>query len=145
MAGQLLEQWLKATDGKGATRTREERERLVKNHLRPRLGGVKLAKLNSLHIEAFYGDMRRDQVGAHTIRSVADVLSITLNYSVRMKLIPVNPAAAVPKPKTPKRDMLILDESQAKALRAAGRTAVVGPLIAVALGSGCRQKGSYLR
>src|SRR6266540_6775838 len=61
--GQLLDQWLKTTEPKVSTRTFEERERLVKNHLRPRLGGLKIAKLNGLHIEGLYADMHRDQVG----------------------------------------------------------------------------------
>ena len=44
--GQLLERWLTSDEQKSAMRTHEERERLIKNHLKPRLGGVKLAKLN---------------------------------------------------------------------------------------------------
>jgi len=137
--GQLLERWLASDEQKSATRTHEERERLVKNHLKPRLGGVKLAKLNALHIEGLYADMARDKVGPFAIRSAADVLSIALNEAVRLKLMNSNPAAAVKKPKTPKREMLCLNDAQAKAVLAAAAGVPVGPLVVAAIGTGCRQ------
>ena len=126
--GQLLDRWLASDEQKSATRTHEERERL-KNHLKPRLGGVKLAKLNALHIEGLYADTARDKVGPFAIRSAADVLSIALNEAVRLRLIRSNPAAAVKKPTTPKREMLCLNDAQAKAVLAATTS---GP-------TGCRQ------
>jgi integrase len=137
--GQLLDRWLTADEQKSAVRTHEERERLIKNHLKPRLGGVKLAKLNALHIEGLYADMHRDEIGPFAIRSAADVLSIALNAAVRLKLISSNPAAAVKKPKTPKREMLCLNDAQAKAVLTAAAGAPVGALVVAALGTGCRQ------
>jgi integrase len=83
--------------------------------------------------------MVRDKVGAFTVRTAADMLSIALNYALRMKLIPTNTANAVDKPKVPKRDMLCLDDSQAKRLLTTARDAAVGPVVAVALATGCRQ------
>src|SRR5262249_39595648 len=62
-----------------------------------------------------------------------------LNYACRLKLIPSNPAASVPKPREPKREMLCLAREQARFLLAASRGRVVHPLLAVALGTGCRQ------
>jgi integrase len=137
--GQLLERWLINDEQKSAVRTHEERERLIRIHLKPRLGGVKLAKLNALHIEGLYADMHRDEVGPFAIRSAADVLGIALNAAVRLKLISSNPSTAVKKPKTPKREMLCLDDSQAKAVLTAAVGVQVGPLVVVALGTGCRQ------
>lgn len=137
--GQLVSQWLKVSEPKSAVRTFEERERLVKNHLRPRLGGVRLDRLTSLHVEGLYADMHRDKIGPFAIRSTADVLSIVLNYAVRLKLIPANPAAAVAKPKTPKRDMLFLTDEQAKWVITAARRSNLFALVSAALGTGMRQ------
>lgn len=94
---------------------------------------------NALHVEGLYADMRNDGVGGWTVRTAADLLSIALNYAVRLKLIAFNPARGVAKPKGPKRDMLFMDHAQAKAVRltAAGRP--VGALVITALGTGCRQ------
>src|SRR4051812_11111513 len=44
--GQLLDRWLVSSKATTETRTFEERQRIVKNHLRPRVGGLKLAKVN---------------------------------------------------------------------------------------------------
>jgi integrase len=98
-----------------------------------------LAKLNALHVEGLFADMNRDGKGAFTIRAAADLLSIALNHAVRLKLIRANPAAAVKKPKTPKREMVCLTDTQAKAVLAAADGAPVGPLVVTALGTGCRQ------
>ena len=62
-----------------------------------------------------------------------------LNYACRLKLIPSNPAAAVPKPPEPKREMLCLTQDQTRFFLTASRGRVVYPLLAVALGTGYRQ------
>jgi integrase len=137
--GTYLERWLEAGRANAAARTQEERERLVRVHLRPRLGGLRLDRLTALHVEGLYADLRRDGVGPFAVRSAADLLGASLNHAVRLKLIPANPAAAVPKPRTPKREMRCLDEPQARVVLGATDGAAVGPLVAVALATGCRQ------
>jgi integrase len=77
--GQLLDRWLLSSKSKTETRTYEERDRVVRNHLRPRMGGLKLAKVTSLHVEGLYADMARDGVGASTVRHAADMLGAALS------------------------------------------------------------------
>src|SRR5262249_34827480 len=74
--GQLLDRWLESSKATTETRTFEERQRLVRNHVRPRLGGLKLAKVNALHVESLYADMARDGVGPTTIRHAASALGV---------------------------------------------------------------------
>jgi integrase len=137
--GQLLDRWLQSSKSKTETRTFEERGRVVKNHLRPRLGGLKLAKLTALHVEGLYGDMAREGVGASTVRHAADMLGVALSHACKLKLIPFNPAAAVSKPKEPTREMLFLTPEQVKILLAAAREQRCYPLLVLALATGCRQ------
>jgi integrase len=137
--GQLLDRWLQSNKPKMAVRTFEEREKTVANHLRPRLGALKLAKLTTLHVESFYADLHNDKVGPWAIRHAANALGAALNHACRLKLIPRSPAAAVPKPSEPRREMLCLTQEQARHLLFASRGRVVYPLLAVALGTGCRQ------
>jgi integrase len=137
--GQLLDRWLQSSKSKTETRTFEERERVVKNHLRPRMGAVKLAKLTALHVEGLYADMGRDSVGACTIRHAADMLGVALSHACKLKLIPFNPAAAVSKPKAPAREMLFLTPDQVKILLAAAADQRCYPLLVLALATGCRQ------
>jgi integrase len=137
--GQFLERWLQSSKSKTAARTSEERERVVRNHIRPHLGGVKLARLTPLLVEGYYADLEREKVGASTIRHAATTLGAALAPACRMKLIASNPASAVPKPRAPDREMLFLTAEQAKALLEAARGQRSYPLLALALATGCRQ------
>jgi integrase len=139
--GQFLDRWLQTSKGRTSDRTHEERERVVNTHLRPRMGGLRLAKLSTLHVEGLYADMRRDVEGAWATRHAADVLTAALGHAVRLKLIPNNPAASdvVPKPRTPKPEIQFLTQDQVNRLLAAARGQRVYPLVAAALGTGCRQ------
>lgn len=137
--GLLLDRWLAATKPNMAARTFEERERVITNHVRPRLGRVKLSALNALHVESLYADMRAAGVGGWTIRTSADLLSIALGYAVRLRLLRSNPAREIPKPKGPKREMVCMDPAQVRAVLGAAVGRHIGPLVTVALGTGCRQ------
>lgn len=137
--GQLLDQWLAVRQTKDAPRTYEERRRTVNNHLRPRVGVVKLAKLNALHVEGLYAELHRAGVGPGAIENAGKMLKGALTHAVRKKLISANPAKAVDSPKAPEREMLCLDDVQVRAVLAAGGGAVTRPLVATALGTGCRQ------
>jgi integrase len=137
--GQLLDRWLESSKASTETRTFEERERLVKNHLRPRLGALKLARVNALHVESFYADMARDGVGATTVRHAANVLGVAFSHACSLKLIPFNPVAAIKKPKAPKRQMLFLTPEQVRILLEAAKGRPCYPLVVLALATGCRQ------
>jgi integrase len=137
--GQLLDRWLQSAKPRMGVRTYEERQKTIANHVRPRLGAVRLERLTALHVESFYADLRNDGVGPWAVRHAANALGTALNHACRLKLIARNPAAAVPKPAEPKREMLCLTQEQARHLLATSRGRAVGPLLAVALGSGCRQ------
>jgi integrase len=137
--GQLFDRWLESSKASTAERTFEERQRLVKNHLRPRVGGLKLAKVHALHVESLYADMARDGVGATTIRHAANMLGVALSYACRLKLIPFNPVASIKKPRPPKRQMLFLTPEQVKILLEVAKGQPCYPLVVVALATGCRQ------
>jgi integrase len=137
--GQLLDRWLESSKSTTETRTFEERRRIVKNHLRPRMGGLRLSKVNSLHVESLYADMARDGVGATTIRHAADVLGAALTHACNLKLVPFSPVAAIKKPRPAKRQMLFLTAEQVKILLDAAKGQPCYPLIVTALATGCRQ------
>jgi integrase len=137
--GQLLDRWLESSKATTEMRTFEERQRIVKNHVRPRLGSLKLAKVNALHVEGLYADMARDGVGATTIRHAASVLGVALSHACKLKLIAFNPAAAIKKPKAPKRQMLFLTPDQVAILLKAAEGQPCYALLVLALATGCRQ------
>ncbi len=137
--GQLLDQYVKSRRAKDAVRTHEERERVVRNHLHPRVGGVKLRKLTALGVESLYAELIAAGVGGWTVWAAAKVLNGALNFAVRVRLVPANPAKAVDRPKAPNREMLFLDDRQVRAVLDAAKGTAAYPLIAVALGTGARQ------
>src|SRR5262245_35521611 len=134
--GLLLDRWLQSSKSRSETRTFEERERVVKNHLRPRLGGMKLAKFTVLHVEGLYADMAREGIGASAVRHAADMLGAALSHACKLKLIPFNPVAAVSKPKEPAREMLVLTPEQVRILLDAARGQRCYPLLLLALATG---------
>ena len=137
--GQLLDRWMAAKRGEHPTRTDEERERLVTNHIKPRLGSVRLSKLTPLHVDGFYLGMRQDAVGDWTTRHAADALHAALRYAVRKNLIRSNPAEGVEKPRPTRREMLFLNPGQVRSVLETAKDRPVYPLLATALGTGCRQ------
>jgi integrase len=137
--GQLFDQWLAVRETKDAPRTFEERKRTINNHLRPRIGGVRLTKVNALHVEGLYTELHRAGVGPGAIENAGKMLKGALTHAVRKKLIMANPAMAVDSPKAPEREMLCLDDLQVRAVLAAGRGLPTFSLIATSLGTGCRQ------
>jgi integrase len=103
------------------------------------VGGVKLAKVNALHVESLYADMARDGVGATTIRHAANVLSVAFSHACGLKLIPFNPVAAIKKPKPSNRQMLFLTPEQVKVLLEAAKGRPCYALVVLAVATGCRQ------
>lgn len=137
--GQLLDRWLESNKANTEVRTHEERSRIVNNHLRPRMGGLKLSKVTALHVESLYADMSRDGVGVETIRNAGKLLGIAFAHACTLKLIPFSPVSVIKKPKASKRQMLFLTPDQVKILLDAAKGQPCYPLLVTALATGCRQ------
>lgn len=137
--GELVSRWLATKQGSTAPRTHEERELVVNAQLIPRLGSARLSSLTPLHVEGFYLGMARDGVGRTTARHAAKVLVAALRHAVGLRLLQSSPADGVALPSVPRREMLCLTQMQAQALLLAADGWSISPLIALALGSGCRQ------
>jgi integrase len=120
--GEYLDRWLK--DG-ARPRVRDTTyanyEGVVKNHIKPHLGGVPLAKLTAFQIHGMYASL--DQLGksAETIRLTHAVLHRALKQAVRWRLIPFNMAADVDRPRSAKADISPLTAGQVQELLKAAR------------------------
>lgn len=81
-------------------------ETIIRNHLKPELGGIKLTQLNTHHIQKFYNKLavtkRKDgsegNLTATAVKAHA-ILSKCLKEACKHKLIIVNPADNTDKPK----------------------------------------------
>jgi integrase len=138
--GAYLQRWLDNTAKNTVRATTLERyEVLVRLHLKPILGGVRLGKLRAIHIEQCYAQMERDGSGAWTRKMAGTLLSNALRHAVRLKLIAFNPAADVIKARPEEKEMLFLTEAQTRVFLAAACGRRLNALFVLAVASGLRQ------
>lgn len=115
---QFLDRWLEHAAHQVSTKSLESYESIVRLHLRPRLGHLKLDQLRPLHIEAYQnaslsgvGGLVRP-LAAKTVQMHHRVLSLALKQAVRWQLLPRNPAEAVEAPRPERRPMQALPAAE---------------------------------
>ncbi len=96
--GEYLTNWL--TTKKVAVLTLRGYELVIKNHLIPHLGHLKLQALTPLHIKALYSDMAEvKKLSNRSIQHTGAVLRMALKEAVEVdNLITINPATRVKLP-----------------------------------------------
>lgn len=122
-----------------ATSTKELYEMLLRVHVVPRLGAVRLDQLRPTHVEGLVAELRTVGKSSSTIRSVYTVLRQLLDTAVRDGLLARNPAAAVPRPKATHREVEALDAAGVRALLEAASGHRLYALIVVLAHCGLRR------
>jgi integrase len=98
--GEYLEVWLKGSVYGSVRRSTYDRDtNLVTNHINPILGGLKLKKLNSAHVQSFYRDRLDAGLSASTVHKMHDILRRSLAQAVKWHLVPRNVADVVKPPR----------------------------------------------
>ena len=106
----------------------------LKKHVTPRIGGVRLRRLQPVHVLDWLGQLRQDNVGPRAQQLAFDVLKRCLGFGVKVGLLSHNPAERVPRPRAPKPEIRSLTAEQAQALLAEARKGEAWVEAAVALG-----------
>jgi integrase len=135
---QWFTRWLEIVKPTVEPNTHGYYERMVRLHIAPYLGGVKLAKLNKAQVRSLYAALAEAGVSPAVQSKAGTVLTIALNRAVGDDLLPSNPAAAIRKPKTAKAEMSPLDPDQLAAFLRAARTDRLFAFYRTALDSGAR-------
>lgn len=147
--GQWLDQWLAIVKPEIAPATLDHYERLVKAHLRPRLGDTPLAKLSRAQVQQLFSNLatggradgKAGPLAASTRKQIFAVLSIALARAVDLQMIGSNPAQVMRRrlPKAGAPELAVLSAEQSAALLNAARgTALFAPIL-LALSTGCRR------
>jgi len=144
--GGWLEQWLAEAKHGVSPKTFERYGEICRQHLIPGLGSMALAKLVPAQIQAFYTDALdhgrlngNGGLAPQTVVHFDRVLSKALKRARAMRLIAVNPAEDVERPKVEDREMQTLtDEEAAKLLAAASTTRLYVPIV-LTLATGLRR------
>lgn len=109
---------------------------MIKNHIKPAMGAVKLTDLHPHRVQTFINGLEGLSVGS--IRLAYKVLHAALEKAVRLEYIPKNPAAYCVLPKHEQKDIKPLDDKQTAALLKASKGTQLENMLPVALFTGMR-------
>lgn len=87
-----LDTWLETYNQNVKVRTKQLYERIINTRIRPALGSVRLAKLDSVIIQKYYNSLTADGLAAKTVRNIHGVLHKALAQAVVLGYIPRNPS-----------------------------------------------------
>lgn len=138
--GEYLDRWL-ADSVKGSVRpkTFESYEWLVRKHIAPALGRIKLASLNAAHLQGLYRSKLDAGLSARTVRYVHAVMHRALKQALRWGLVPRNVSEAVDPPKLQRKEIKPLSRGEARRLLEAARDNRLEALYVLAVHCGLRQ------
>lgn len=136
---EFLDQWLVSVKATVARGTYANYDQHVRNLLNPTLGGVRVSKLNAMHVASMY-KMLADKGHSTAMQRKAGVsLMAALSWGVSAKLLIDNPAKCVKMPRHEKPEIRILEPEQTAAFLKSARADRLFALYVLAIDSGCRQ------
>jgi integrase len=133
-----LDRWLDAVKGSVRERTWERHEQVVRLHLKPTIGGVKLDRLNALQVQSVYGQKLEAGLSPRSVEIIHATLHKALKQAVRWTLIPRNVAEAATPPRPTRREITPLSQEQARTLLEAARGDALYAFYVLAVTTGMR-------
>ena len=137
-AVELLGRWLEHVRTRVRPRTYRGYDSVVREHLRPGIGRLRLADLTPLQVERLLADLVGRGLAASSVLRTRRVLRAAINYGVRHDLVRRNVAALAEPPAAPPRKPSWLNAAQASAFLAACNDDPAGPILATILLMGLR-------
>jgi integrase len=119
--------------------TFERCEQIVRLHIRPALGNLKLKTLSPAHIQGFYRDRLDSGLSPATVQKIHAVLHKAFDQAVRWSLVPRNATEAVKAPRPAPEQIKPLDSEQVKRLLKAAHGNRFEVLYTLAVTTGLRQ------
>ena len=142
---EYLDRWLNdSVRGSVKPVTHASYSQLVRTHIKPALGNVKLSNLSPAHLQGFYRSKLDEGLSPRTVQYLHVVLHRALKQALRWGLVPRNVAEAVDPPKVPKKEITPLSPEQARVFLEAARKDRLEALYVLAIHTGLRQ-GELLR
>ena len=113
--GEWLELWLSDYTDDLAPRTVYGYTRIVRNHLQPALGSIRLQELTAVQVRSFYAAQKRKGLSANTLMHHHRCLSAALAVAEEADYVDPNPMhkkKVIKAPKVPKTDKYVLSTAQ---------------------------------
>lgn len=143
---QFFEQWDRDWAALNLSpKTLERYRELVRLQITPRIGQERVQKLRPSHLQNLYATLQREgsatghALSARTVGHVHRVLHRALGHAVTWGIIAANPVSSVEPPPVPPTEIEVLNEQQAGLVLKALKGAVIYPVAAFALATGCRR------
>jgi integrase len=138
--GDYLDRWLydsvRDTVRKG---TFERHEQIIRLHLRPSLGNIKLKALSPAHVQGFYRERLDSRLSPATVHKIHAVLHKALDQAVGWSLVPRNATEVVTTPRPAPDEIRPLDSEQVKILLEAASGERFEAVYVLAIHTGLRQ------
>ena len=136
----FLNSWMEATRDRLASRTAERYASIVKLHIVPVIGSVKLSRLTPEHVRKIYKAVKDKGLSNQTCLHVHRALHTALQYGVREeRILSENVAGRVKAPAVERREHASVNREQIRFLMAAADGTRLEAPIAVAALTGLRR------
>jgi integrase len=135
---QYLDNWLQATKDTVRLGTWKQYEMIVRLHIKPTLGRVRLDKLNPIQVQTLYRERLDAGLSPRRVQYIHVTIHKALRDAVRWQLVPRNVADAVTPPRSIKKEITPLSTKQVKVLLAAARGDRLEALYVLAVTTGMR-------
>jgi integrase len=136
--GAYLDRWRDAVKGSVRLRTWQRHEQVVRLHLKPTIGGVKLERLSALQVQSVYGQKLDDGLSPRSVEIIHATVHKALKQAVRWTLLPRNVAEATTPPRPTRREIMPLSGEQARTLLEAARGDTLYAFYVLAVTTGMR-------
>ena len=115
--GEYLDRWLNDSDRSSVrTSTYERHEQIVRLHIKPAIGRVKLSKLTPAQVQGLYRDKLDSGLSPATVQKVHAVLHKALAQALKWTMIPRNATDAVKAPRPAPEEMHPLSPDESRKL-----------------------------
>jgi integrase len=135
---QFLLGWLEAVKPSIRPRTYQSYEILVRLHILPELGRVRLDKLSPQHVQVLLAHKSASGRSAQTVRHVRAILRIALNQAIKWGLVPRNVASMSVAPRLERKSFRTLSPEEARQLLGTAKGHRLEAVYTVALSLGLR-------
>ena len=137
--GAYLETWLEeSAKPKVRPLTYESYSCLVRLHLIPGLGRIRLSKLSPQQVQRFLNQKREEGASARRVQMMHAVLRTALNQALRWGLVPRNVATLVDPPRAPREPVKPMSPEEAHRFMEAAQGDPYEAVFAIGLGLGLR-------
>ena len=117
--GEWLDIWVAEYLGNAKPHTRKSYEGVIKNHIKPAIGAIKLTSLTRVQVQKMINGLRStkqtsmgDKVNPKTAKNVHGVLHSALSQAILCGYLNTNPADRTVLPKRAKTEIQVLDNEQ---------------------------------